>query len=153
HLTGHSRGFLAGALSLAVMGVALGAVTLSFHDQRSRQVRKALGVGLAVLGLFGSVNYLLTPKTELGWLHSEAEAVRVARAEGKPLVVDFMAEWCLPCKEMELKVFSRPEVAEALQGFVLLKVDLTREDDDDSLPKLKERYGVRTLPAVRVVSR
>jgi thiol:disulfide interchange protein DsbD len=153
HVTGHSRGFLAGALGLAVVGVALGAVTLSFYERRSRQVRKALGIGLVVLGLFGSVNYLLTPKTELGWLHTEEEAVRVARAEGKPLLVDFMADWCLPCKEMELKVFSRPDVAKALQGFVLLRVDLSREGDDDSLPQLKERYGVRTLPAVRVVSR
>jgi thiol:disulfide interchange protein DsbD len=107
---------------------------------------------MVVLGLFASINHLLTPRVELGWLRSEPEAVSRARAQGRPMVVDFSAEWCLPCKEMELKVFSSPEVSAALQDFVLLKVDLTREDEDEALPRLKERYGVQTLPAVRIVS-
>jgi thiol:disulfide interchange protein DsbD len=152
-LTGRSRMFLVGAAAVSLVGLALGAVHLTFHDGRARQVRKALGVALVVGGLFGGVNYLLTPKIELGWIHSEAEALRVAKADGRPVVVDFMAEWCLPCKEMELKVFSQPEVAAVLKDFVLLKVDLTREDEDEALPKLKQRYDVQTLPAVRVLSR
>lgn len=151
-LTGHTPVFLVVAGVTVLAGLALGAVHRSFHEPRSGQLRKGLGVAMAVLGLFAGVNYMLTPKVQLGWLHSEAEAVKLAKEQGRPLVVDFMAEWCLPCKEMEVKVFSRPEVAAALGDFVLLKVDLTREDEDDALPILKKRYGVNTLPAVRVVS-
>jgi thiol:disulfide interchange protein DsbD len=152
HLTSRAPAFLGGALGLAVLGLALGAVHLSFHGSRAQQGRKGLGVAMVVLGLFGGVNYLLTPRAQLAWLASESEALRLAREQGRPLVVDFMAEWCLPCKEMELKVFSEPRVAGALSEFVLLKVDLTREDEDEALPLLKKRYGVRTLPAVRLVS-
>jgi thioredoxin:protein disulfide reductase len=151
-LTARTPVFLGGAIAVVLAGLALGAVHLSFHAPPARKLRKALGVSLVVGGLFAGVNYVLTPRTELAWLASEAEALRLAKANHRPLVVDFMAEWCLPCKEMEVRVFSEPRVADALKGFVLLKVDLTREDEDEALPPLKVRYGVRTLPAVRVLS-
>ncbi len=151
-LTGRTPVFLALTGALVLVGLAMGAVHLSFHDIRTRQMRKVAGIALVVVGLFGSVNYVLTPKVQLAWLHSEGEAIKLAREQGRSLVVDFMAEWCLPCKEMEVNVFSQPQVAAALGDFVLLKVDLTREDDDESLIALKKKYGVNTLPALRIVS-
>jgi thiol:disulfide interchange protein len=51
-----------------------------------------------------------------------------------------------------VKVFSHPEVTSAFEGFTLLKIDLTNEAQDESLTALREKYGVATLPAVRVVS-
>ena len=68
------------------------------------------------------------------------------------MVVDFMADWCLPCKEMDVQVFSHPDVVAELSAFTLLRVDLTREDDDPALAMVKSKYDVNTLPAVRVVS-
>jgi thiol:disulfide interchange protein DsbD len=109
-------------------------------------------VALAVLGLFVVTNYVLTPKIEHVWLKSEPAALAAAKAEGKPLVIDFMADWCLPCKELEVQVFSHPDVATRFQEFTLLKIDLSREDEDEALILLREKYGVQTLPAVRVVT-
>ncbi|HVR03171.1 MAG TPA: cytochrome c biogenesis protein CcdA [Polyangia bacterium] len=139
--------------ALVVAGLLLGAVHLTFHGKAFERARKATGVALAVIGLFGLTNYVLTPKgsVELAWLRDEPAAVADARAAGRPLLVDFMASWCLPCKELELKVFSRPDVAEALQRFTLLRVDLTHEDDDPALPLVKKKYGAETLPAIRLV--
>jgi thioredoxin:protein disulfide reductase len=88
----------------------------------------------------------------LQWRHAEPEALAEARQAQKPLLVDFMASWCLPCKEFELKVFSDPLVAAEMQRFALLKVDLTREDDDPALGALKRKYGAETLPAIRLVA-
>jgi thiol:disulfide interchange protein DsbD len=118
-------------------------------------VRKALAVGLTTIGLFGATNYLLAPKgdVKLAWLSDEPTAVAAARAAGRPLLVDFAASWCLPCREFEVKVFSRPEVAAELQRFTLLRVDLTREDDDPTLGIIKHKYGADTLPAIRILSR
>jgi thiol:disulfide interchange protein DsbD len=140
--------------ALVVAGVALGAVHLSFHDGALARARKGLGVALAVIGLFGATNYVLTPKgaVELRWLSDEPAAVAEARAAGRPLLVDFRANWCLPCKEFEVKVFSRPEVAEALQRYTLLRVDLTHEDDEPALGAVKKKYGADTLPAIRLVA-
>ena len=71
--------------------------------------------------------------SKLAWLSDEPAAVAAARAAGRPLLVDFAASWCVPCREFEVKVFSRPEVAAAMQRFTLLRVDVSREDEDAAL--------------------
>ena len=48
-------------------------------------------------------------------------------------------------------MFARPEVAEAMHRFTLLRVDLSHEDDEPALGELKRKYGAETLPAIRVV--
>jgi thioredoxin:protein disulfide reductase len=152
-ITGRTWAFLTGALMVVALGIGLGGVHLSFSGGGGvRFLRKGVGVALAVIGLFGLTNYVLTPKLELAWIKSEQAAVAAARAEGRPLVIDFMADWCLPCKELEVQVFSNPQVATELAKFTLLKVDLSNEDADVGLTRLREKYGVATLPAVRVVT-
>ncbi len=152
HLTGRTSTFLMLAIAAVVVGIAAGAVHLTFHDAWGARLRKGAGVAVAALGLFAITNYVLTPKVEHAWLRAEPEAIRQALAEGRPLVVDFMADWCLPCKELDVQVFSHPDVGAALEKFTLLKIDLTREDEDPSLAAIKEKYGVNTLPAVRIVA-
>jgi thioredoxin:protein disulfide reductase len=140
--------------ALVAAGVLLGAVHLTFHDALGAKVRKGLGVAAATVGLFGLTNYVLTPKgaLELRWLADEPAAVADARAAGRPMLVDFRANWCLPCKEFEVKVFSRPEIGDALSRYTLLRVDLTHEDDEPALAALKKKYGADTLPAIRLVA-
>jgi thiol:disulfide interchange protein DsbD len=151
-LTGHTPIFVALAAAAVVAGLLLSAVHLSFHDPVARRLRKGLGVALSAVGLFTLTNYLLTPKVQLAWLRAEPEALRVAHAEQRPVVIDFMADWCLPCKEMDVQVFDHPEVGAQLRDFTLLRIDLTREDEDETLGAVKAKYGVSTLPAVRIVS-
>jgi len=151
-LTCRSPAFLAVAVSAVGLGVLLGAVHLSFHAGTRTRLRKALGIALTVVGLFATTNYMLTPKIVLTWLPTEAAGLAHARVSGKPIVMDFTANWCLPCRELEVSVFARPEIAALLKDFVMVKIDLTREDQDDALPALKARYGVSTLPAVRFVA-
>lgn len=152
--TGKSPRFLAAMGALVAAGVGMGAVHLSFHGDRMSRLRKLAGVALTTVGLFGATNYVLTPKgaVELAWLRDEAAAVEAMRASGRPMLVDFMASWCLPCREFDVKVFSQPDVAEEMQRFTLLRIDLTREDDDPALGAVKKKYGADTLPAIRLVA-
>jgi thioredoxin:protein disulfide reductase len=153
HATHPAAAFLAVSLVVVVVGLALGAVHLSFHDVAARRVRKAVGVALCTVGLFTTTNWILTPKiTALRWLENEPVAVAEAAAQSRRLLIDFRADWCLPCKELEVKVFTDPSVVAALQDHTLLRVDLTREDEDPALGALKAKYNVATLPAVRVAS-
>jgi thiol:disulfide interchange protein DsbD len=151
-VTCRSPVFLAVAVAAIGLGILLGAVHLSFHAVWRTRLRKAFGIALTVAGLFATINYMLTPKIVLTWLPTEAAGLAHARVSGKPIMMDFTADWCLPCRELEVSVFARPEIAALLKDFVVVKIDLTREDQDDALPALKARYSVSTLPAVRLLA-
>ncbi|SFL29824.1 protein-disulfide reductase DsbD [Lysobacter sp. cf310] len=71
--------------------------------------------------------------------------VAAAQAAGQPLMLDFYADWCVSCKEMEKYTFTEPTVHEALSGFVLLKADVTANDELDAA--LMKRLGIHGPPA------
>jgi len=72
-------------------------------------------------------------------------ALAAASAAGKPAMLDFYADWCVSCKEMEARTFSKPQVQRALGNFVLLRADVTANDADDQA--LLKRYDLLGPPA------
>ncbi len=73
-------------------------------------------------------------------------ALARARQEGKPLVLDFQAEWCEPCKRIERETFADADVAELLEQCILLKIDT------DEYPDLAKHFGVVGLPDIRLLT-
>jgi thiol:disulfide interchange protein DsbD len=57
--------------------------------------------------------------------------IKQASAKHQPVMLDFYADWCISCKEMEAYTFTDPKVKQALTGFVLLQADVTKNSDDD----------------------
>jgi thiol:disulfide interchange protein DsbD len=75
-----------------------------------------------------------------------------ARQQGKPVVIDFWATWCLACKELEHKTFSDPQVQKVLRQFVTLQVDMTTGKDPVA-NEVAKRFQVRGLPTVVFIGR
>jgi thioredoxin:protein disulfide reductase len=67
-----------------------------------------------------------------------------AKAVGQPVMLDFYADWCVSCKEMEKYTFSVPAVQQDLSGYVLLKADVTANNAADQA--LFRRFGVYGPP-------
>jgi len=74
------------------------------------------------------------------------QAIAAARAAGKPMVVDFYADWCVECKRLERNTFADPAIQRHLADFVLLRADLTAADDLDT--ELLRRFELQGPPAV-----
>lgn len=74
------------------------------------------------------------------------QALQKARADGKTALLDFYADWCVSCKEMERDTFSDPAVQKALQQSVLLRADVTANDEQDQA--LLKRFGIFGPPSI-----
>lgn len=68
------------------------------------------------------------------------------KASDKPVLIDFTADWCVACKELEEITFSDPTVEDLMQKFTLLRVDVTKNSDQDKA--LQNDFGVAGPPTI-----
>jgi thiol:disulfide interchange protein DsbD len=84
---------------------------------------------------------------QLHWLTDESAALAQASTEGKPLLIDFGAKWCHACEDLEKKTFPDPAFQSEAQRFVLLHLDAT-DDDNEETKRLSDKYKVVGLPTI-----
>jgi thiol:disulfide interchange protein DsbD len=75
------------------------------------------------------------------------QAVKNANAEGKTVMVDLYADWCIACKEFEHYTFSAPIVKNALSDTLLIQIDMTEMDSDENV-ELVNKFEVFGLPSI-----
>ncbi len=88
-----------------------------------------------------------TVKEAPDWIVNDEEAAFAkAAAEGKPLMMDFYADWCAACVELDHKTYNQPQVLDRAERFICLKMDFTRQNEWSRL--MTEKYQVKGMPTV-----
>ncbi|MFB9213727.1 protein-disulfide reductase DsbD [Vibrio sinaloensis] len=117
---------------------------------------------IAVLGLFASAqpalnywfgNHHITQTeqatisfTRIANVAELEQQLGLAKQAGKPVMLDFYADWCVACKEFEKYTFHQPDVEQKLQNFVLLQADVTKNTPQDiALLKQMQVLGLPTI--------
>jgi thiol:disulfide interchange protein DsbD len=146
-----------GLLALAV--VALGAgLHLGWIDRATANfrvfgaIKAAVGVGGVVLAIV-LAGPLLFRGPAVFWQTYSDDLLAQAREHGRPVIIDFSAAWCTPCRELDERTFRDPAVVRlADEKMVMIKVDLTR-GGDPLHERLVSEYAVRGVPTVVFVDR
>ncbi len=133
-----ARGFGLGAIVWGVI-MLVGAASGGHDPLQPLRGSSLPGIGGTAGGTADALPFRMIASTED--LDRELAA---AQAAGQPVMLDFYADWCVSCKEMEKYTFSVPGVQQDLAGFVLLKADVTANSESDQA--LFRRFGVYGPP-------
>jgi len=102
-----------------------------------------------VLLLVSGVAFAIPRKQEAGvkWDKYSTNALASAKSAGRPVVIDFYADWCLPCKELDHKTFTDAKVIGELDRFERVKADLTVPSDATTVA-LTDQYKIVGVPTI-----
>jgi thiol:disulfide interchange protein DsbD len=132
-------------LVLAAAGIYLGFIDRSGRNLRHfRSLQHAAGL-IAVLAALWSV-LPSSAQSTLRWTAYSDAALQAAQANAQPLLLDFIADWCIPCHEMEETTFADAEVQEALARFATVRADITAESE--ATTALTDKYAVKGVPTL-----
>jgi thiol:disulfide interchange protein DsbD len=139
------------SIVIIVGGILLGFVfNANIKTVGFRVIRTFVGIAAPALGIYlliapGHLTADTTPTIE--WTAYDDDDLAEARSQGKAVLIDFTAEWCLPCKELDHETFSPPEVIEATGDIVRLRADLTLTGSDE-VTRLRKKYAIKGVPTV-----
>ena len=130
------------------ISLLLGAGFLFFNKGASKAgnvIRIVSGIVLLIGGVAFAIPTDSGPHVE--WTKYDEGRLAEAREAGKPVVIDFYADWCIPCKELDALTFTDEMVIEESERFVRLKADLTRPGAEETIA-LTEQFDILGVPTI-----
>ncbi len=137
---------------LPVFGI-FAALYLLFVDKLANNLR-----GFRIFKTFFSVVifalavFALIPseKKSIDWQKFSEQKLTQAKTDSKPVIIDFYADWCIPCKELDAVTFSNPKVIEESKRFSGLKADMTKSVSPE-VDELRTAYKIIGVPTIIVI--
>jgi thioredoxin:protein disulfide reductase len=140
-------------VTLGLLALGLGAALVQLRIGGASPwapFRKTGTILVSTMGSLSLVAYLsaLPDGASLEWREDFAVAREEARSEGRPFLIDFGADWCAACKELEHETFADPRVIKESQRFMAIRVDLSPRVETPEKWALLREYGQSGLPFV-----
>jgi len=86
-------------------------------------------------------------KKEPNWEPFSFDSFENSLASHNKILIDFYADWCIPCKELDASTFSDSKVIESLKEFKIYKADLT-ESMSDETEKIRNKFSIKGMPTL-----
>jgi len=140
-----------GRSSLMALVPLAAAVHLGWLDRtgaghrRFRIFKKVFGV-CVLAGVFVFLGVATQKAEAISWVSYEEPLLALAAREKKPVIVDFYADWCGPCRALDSKVFTDPEIVDLSRQFLTVRLDLTRRQPHQDA--ILHRYGIKGVPTL-----
>ncbi len=126
------------------------AIYLIFFDKLGKNVRvfNTIKITFSFLMIAVAVYFIIPQdKKSPDWQPYSEESFAAAMENNKLIMIDVYADWCIPCKELDMFTFSDGRVIEDSRRFVNYKVDLTRTMSDES-KRFREKFNIIGVPTV-----
>jgi thiol:disulfide interchange protein DsbD len=137
----------------------LGGAAVGFVDKSQasfnwfKGLKVSVGAAMILFGIWTSVSAWSEANTEkIAWQPYSDALVEQAKLDGQPVIIDFYAEWCIPCKQLQKTLFADPAIVAQSTEFVVLKADLTKEESA-AVKALRRKYRVVGVPTVILMDR
>jgi thiol:disulfide interchange protein DsbD len=128
------------------------AVYLLFFEKLANSVKgfRIFKIVFSVLILAIGVYALIPSETNsVEWKPFTQDAL--SEISGRGVIIDFYADWCIPCKELDALTFSDPKVIELSKEFETYKADMT-ESLSPEVESIREEYNIVGVPTVLILN-
>ncbi len=102
--------------------------------------------------LIAALIFILIPsgKKSINWKPYSSEDISTSKNDNKAVIIDFYADWCIPCKALDDSTFSNKKVIVEAKKFNTYKADMTKTFSPE-VEKLKDQYNIAVLPTVLII--
>jgi thiol:disulfide interchange protein DsbD len=131
---------------------AVSALYLLFYESgkaRPKQfawVLRAIGAAAAVAAIMFALPKKI--EAEIAWQPYSEQLLAVAQREGRGVIIDTYADWCIPCKELDRYTFTDASVAREADRFVALKLNITSNEANSEAGRAQSKFGIRGVPTI-----
>jgi len=132
-------------ITLVAGGVFLGFIDSAGNEQALlRKIKWVFGIVVVLIGILQASSL---KRESIKWEKYSDSAYEEAVENGMPVLIDFYADWCIPCIELDQNTWTDPEVINATKDMLRLKVDLTVFDSRES-EAIRKKFNISGVPTI-----